>query len=230
MTQNVALTPAQMYAATRQRLIELFRSLSPDELATTVPCTPAWTVLDVARHLAGVADDVSAGRIEGAATDPWTAAQVDARQGRSIDEVLAEWEDKSAAVESILEAVGAPAHRLVIDVVTHEQDVRGALGRPGGRDEPAAEWALQQLVGAVDFAVQRAGEAPLRITSGTDEWIVGGAGEPAATLDAPRFELLRALIGRRSAGQIRRYSWTGDPEPYVHLLPVFPAAAVDITE
>lgn len=225
-----AMTPAQMYAATRARLTDLFRSLSPEQLDTVVPSTPSWTVLDVARHLAGVADDIGAGRIEGAATDPWTAAQVDARKDASLDEVLAEWDDKGPVVEKLLDDVGPAAYRLVIDVVTHEQDVRGAVGRPGGRDEPSADWSVQQLVGGVDYAARRAGVGPLRIRGGSDEWIVGGEGEPVATVTAPAYELLRALIGRRSLAQIRAYAWEGDSEPFVELLPVFPAAATDIIE
>ena len=224
------VTPAQMYAATRARLSDLFRTLSLEQLEAVVPSTPSWTVLDVARHLAGVADDIGAGRIEGAATDPWTAAQVEARKEASLDEVLSEWDAKAPIVEKLLDEAGPAAYRLVIDVVTHEQDVRGAVGLPGGRDEPSADWSLQQLVGGVDYATRRAGVGPLRIRGGTDEWIVGGEGEPVATVTAPAYELLRALIGRRSVGQIRAYEWEGDAEPFVELLPIFPAAATDITE
>lgn len=230
MTSEGASTPAEMYAATRLRLTGLFASLTPAELDTIVPSTPAWTVLDVARHLAGVADDVSAGRTEGAATEPWTAAQVAARAHKGVDEVLAEWTATGPAIEDLLERAGEPAHRLVIDVVTHEHDVRGALAKPGGRDEPAADWVLQRLVGSADAAIRRAGVAPLRIRAGTDEWIVGGEGEPAATLRAAPYEVWRALIGRRSRQQIRNYDWTGDAAPYVELLPVFPAAELDIVE
>lgn len=219
-----------MYAATRARLTDLLRDLTPEQLDTVVPSTPSWTVLDVVRHLAGVADDIGAGRIEGAATDPWTAAQVEARRDAGLDEVLAEWDEKSPGVEKLLDDAGPAGYRLVIDVVTHEQDVRGAVGRPGGRDEPAADWALQQLVGGVDYAARRAGAGSLRIRGGTDEWVVGGEGEPLATVTAPAFELLRALIGRRSVAQIRAYEWEGDPEPFVGLLPIFPAAATDIIE
>ena len=230
MTSEDALTPASMYTATRLRLTELFRSLTPEQLETRVPCTPDWTVLDVARHVVGVADDIGAGRIDGAATDPWTAVQVASRQGAGIDDVLAEWDEKGPAIEAVLDGAGRSAHRLVIDVVTHEQDVRGALDLPGGRDEPAVEWSLQQLVAASGYAISRAGLAPLRVCAGTDEWIVGGDGEPAATLRAEPYELLRALIGRRSHDQIRAYDWDGDPSPYVELLPAFPAASTDIVE
>ena len=40
------------------------------------------------------------------------------------------------------------------------------------------------------------------------------AGEPIGAVEAPAFELFRALTGRRSENQIRRYRWTLDPEPY----------------
>ncbi|HVM09074.1 MAG TPA: maleylpyruvate isomerase family mycothiol-dependent enzyme [Acidimicrobiales bacterium] len=223
-------SPASYYADTRKRLAELLRSLDDDQLAQVVPATPAWTVLDVARHLAGVCDDVLAGRLEGAATDPWTAKQVEARRDATLDDVLAEWDDKGPQLERFFEAAGPAAFRLVIDVVTHEQDVRGALGLFGGRDTAAAEWSLQQLVGNVDRVIRRQGAPPLRIRAGTDEWLLGGDGEAAATLTAEPYELLRALIGRRSEVQMRAYDWTGDPEPYLRLLPVFPPPASDLRE
>ena len=56
--------------------------------------------------------------------------------------------------------------------------------------------------------------APLRVRSGNNEWVTG-EGEPGATLEAPLFELFRALSGRRSADQIRGYDWSGDREPYI---------------
>lgn len=223
-------TLAAYYRETRERFTELLRSLSPDQLATPVPATPLWTVLDVARHLAGVCDDVISGRLEGAATDPWTERQVAARHDATVDDVIAEWDEKGPQMEGIFDAAGTAAFRLVIDAVTHEQDVRGALGLDGARDTAAAEWSLQQLVANVDRQIKKAGAPPLRITSGVDEWLVGGDGEPAATLDADRYELLRALIGRRSVRQMEAYGWTGDAARYVSLLPVFPPSPGDIVE
>ena len=38
-------------------LSELAPTLTPEQLATPVPGTPAWTVHDVLAHLAGVASD-----------------------------------------------------------------------------------------------------------------------------------------------------------------------------
>lgn len=224
------LTPAGFYASTRRRLSALLGSLDEGELATRVPATPAWTVLDVARHLAGVAADVAEGRVEGAASDPWTAVQVRDRQERDLDEVLAEWEATAARVESLVEAGGRATFAIVIDAVTHEHDVRGAVGRPGARDEPAADWALQQLVAGVDASLRRRGSPPLRVRAGADEWRLGGEAEPAATLSAPPFELLRALIGRRSLAQLRAYGWEGDADAFVERLSVFPPTPDDIVE
>jgi hypothetical protein len=41
---------------------------------------------------------------------------------------------------------------------------------------------------------------------------------PAGTLNVGQFELFRAVTGRRSAAQIRRFDWSVDAEPY---LPIF---------
>ena len=49
----------------------------------------------------------------------------------------------------------------------------------------------------------------LRLVSGNQEWVIG-PGEPAATATVDSdFELLRALIGRRSITQVG-WKWDGD--------------------
>ncbi|HKB27785.1 MAG TPA: hypothetical protein VKC59_02080, partial [Candidatus Limnocylindrales bacterium] len=85
------------------------------------------------------------------------------------------------------------------------------------------------------------GVGPLEIRAGDRTWVAGtgekvaatedlfnevllGADPPAptvppvGTLDVDRFELFRAMTGRRSERQIRAYDWSVDPAPY---LPVF---------
>ncbi|HEV7886739.1 MAG TPA: maleylpyruvate isomerase family mycothiol-dependent enzyme, partial [Acidimicrobiales bacterium] len=124
---------AGIYAETRVRIGALARELTPEQAATPVPATPAWTVQDVLAHLTGVCVDITEGRIEGAATPPWTAAQVEARRGRSLAEVVAEWDERGPALEAIITNAGGAVSAVVADVVTHEQDIRAALGRPGAR-------------------------------------------------------------------------------------------------
>jgi hypothetical protein len=39
---------------------------------------------------------------------------------------------------------------------------------------------------------------------------VAGSGDVTATVGAPRFEIFRAMTGRRSAEQITAFTWEGD--------------------
>ncbi|MGH2758175.1 MAG: hypothetical protein ACRDKJ_01280, partial [Actinomycetota bacterium] len=43
-----------------------------------------------------------AGNLEGVATDPWTAKQVEARRGRKIPQLLAEWSEHADAIDPLL--------------------------------------------------------------------------------------------------------------------------------
>jgi hypothetical protein len=57
-----------------------------------------------------------------------------------------------------------------------------------------------------------------------------GAGTPAASLRASDFELLRAVMGRRSRAQLLALDWDADAEPYVDHLHIFGPAATDVVE
>lgn len=69
---------AAAYAGCRARITDLARWLDEPQAATTVPTCREWSVHDVVAHVTGIVDDALAGRLDGVATDPWTAAQVDA--------------------------------------------------------------------------------------------------------------------------------------------------------
>ncbi|MDQ1373773.1 MAG: hypothetical protein QOJ09_1111, partial [Actinomycetota bacterium] len=173
--------------------------------------------------------DVLEGRLDGAATPPWTAAQVEARRGRSLDEVLAEWDERAPAIEALLAGAGIAVNALVADVVTHEQDIRNAVGRPGARDSDGMDAALQIFTGALDARLRELGRPAVRIEAGNQEWMLGD-GDPAASLTTDAYDLTRALIGRRSRAQIAAMAWDGDPEPYIDILTVFPMAETDLAE
>jgi uncharacterized protein (TIGR03083 family) len=185
----------------------------------------------VLSHLAGLTADVVAGNVDGAGSNPWTAKQVADRRGRDVKTLLAEWAEHAPAVVSLLDAVGAPVQRILFDIVTHEQDMRGALRLPGGTESDAFDFALQGFVGSIDDRLRTHNAPGLRIMSGKQEWVLGD-GEPAATLtiDSPH-ELLRLVSGRRSAQQAVALDWDGDPTPYLPLLSVFgPLPAKDVEE
>jgi len=205
-----------IYAEGRTRLTDLVTSADPEGRTAPVPGCPQWAVRDVIAHVTGVCADVLTGNIEGVATESWTARQVAERNDRSLAEILSEWSEVAPQVEAV--APQFPARmdeQWVLDLTTHEQDVRGALGRPGGRD------AAGLLVG-LDFAATmglaesiRARRLPaLRVRTADREWIAGD-GEPAATVEGSAFELFRALTGRRSASQIRSLNWEGDAGAFV---------------
>lgn len=213
-----------IYKPARARITELVSGLSDTQLDTMVPATPLWRVRDVVAHLAGAATDIVNGVLEGAATEPWTAKQVADRQGRSIDELLDEWATSAPHFESTL-----PLPQLAFDVLTHEWDLRGALAVPGDKETEEIDWVAQQLTGFIGSRVRKAGLPALRITAGTDEWLLG-EGEPGATLSTETFEIFRFGIGRRSEAQIRAYDWSGDPDPYVPGMSVFPFATSAVAE
>jgi uncharacterized protein (TIGR03083 family) len=175
-------------------------------------------VHDVLSHLVGVTADVVDGRLDGIATDPWTAAQVDARRSCTVEQLLAEWEQHAAQFEALLDAAPPDiAGQALFDAVTHEHDIRRALRSPGARDSDAVDIAWDWFVGARS----RSGAAAIRYVLESGE-VIAGVGEPVVTVEATRFELLRAAVGRRSLAEVERYRW--DPEPNPALLiaaPIF---------
>ena len=182
-----------IYAETRERVTELVRSLSPDELAAEVPCTPEWSPRDIVGHLAGVAFDAVTGNIEGIGTDPWTAVQVDARRDMTLEEVLAEWEGHSKIMEPVLDTAPPPVLRMIADCYLHEQDIRGAVGRPGAREAAAVDVSLDIVLFGLGTRLDAAGLPGLRFRAGSRQWIAGSAA-PGATVTAPdAYELLRCL-------------------------------------
>jgi uncharacterized protein (TIGR03083 family) len=211
----------EAYRGVRLRMNDLVRDADPEALRTIAPATPAWTVHDLVAHVTGVVVDITEGRLEGVATDPWTARQVDARREQDTLDVLDEWNHYAPTIEDGMDQYGPAAFTLLADTVTHEHDVRGALGTPGARDSDAMQlwWnALTRSRPGPDDVTVPALE--LVVESGT---VVIGDGPPVATLETTRFELLRAATGRRSLDQIRAYVRRGAFEPTVLVDDRFPA-------
>lgn len=224
------MNKGELYADTRARLTALVKELSEDQLALPVPGCPAWQVRDVVAHVAGNTADATTGNIEGVATDPWTARQVEERKGRSLDELLAEWEQHGPTFEALLDDAGILGDMAVIDLATHEQDVRGAVGRPGATDTPAFDFGLQRYVWTFDQRVRAGGLPALRLVAGDQEWTVG-EGEPTATVTTTPLDLFRTLCGRRSEAQVRALAWDGDPTPYLTVFSNFgPLSATDVVD
>lgn len=119
------------YVDAQASFIALVGELGPTDWERPVPCCPGWTVRDVLSHVAGLADDVLAGRLEGVASPAWTAAQVERWRSASVEDLLARWDRQTPEVAPLFDAIGEA--RPPIDCTAHEHDVRHAIGRPGGR-------------------------------------------------------------------------------------------------
>ncbi len=218
------------YRGVQQRMSELARDMDEATADSPVPACPDWRVRDLLAHVVGVSVDVAAGTLEGAGSDPWTAAQVEARRGRSIDELLAEWEAGSDTFAEALGSIDAfRAAQSVFDAATHEHDLRGALDQPGARNSDAFEigwgWATDVL-GQIRDGYD-AGAIELRTPSGTT---VAGKGEPTATVSAERFELWRAMTGRRSPEQVAAWTWEGATEAGIGHVSLLPARTTPLVE
>ena len=209
-----------LYRNSRMRVTELVRSLTEEQLERTVAGSPKWTGRQVLGHMVGVAADIAAGNLEGAPQEYWTAAQVDARRGRSPEDLLAEWAEVGPVVEAGL-ADRSIGPVTVYDLLTHECDLRETygLGRPP-QDE------VDAVVGTATKGVVKRFEGPgtLVVRSGGNEW-TGGEGQPRTVLTVEPYELLRGLISRRSRSQMRAWRWEGDGDPdgVIENLPVFGA-------
>ncbi len=225
---DVSIDRGAAYRRGREDLSALVRTLSPEQLDAPVPACPGWSVHDVVSHLAGVANDALNGRLRGVPEPEQTAAQVSERADMPTSIVLREWERSASQFEALLSKPNSGS-APVLDVAVHEHDIRGALGLPGNRASPLIEMALERALQLFISKVESAGVPAVVIRDG-DEIL---AGDPAAGVGyvAPRFEIFRAVFGRRSQAQIeRRFEGTDQPGAYVPLLCVFGPAPTDIIE
>ncbi len=198
------------YSNARHRITDLVRQHGGTAADQRLAACPNWTLRQILAHLVGVTDDALAGNLDGAGTDPWTEAQVDKRSTRSLEEILAEWDETGPQLERAIAGAGAGANQLVFDTASHEHDIRHALHAPGAQDADSTHIALEFATAAWADNLTNEGFEPLRLNAGATT-IEAGEGQPVATVAMPAFEALRALSGRRSTAQLVAYDWDADP-------------------
>jgi uncharacterized protein (TIGR03083 family) len=198
------------------------RDAGDERLETIAPATPEWRVKDIVAHLTGVTADITSGNLAGVATDAWTAKQVDDRRDHTIVQLLDEWDEKGTAVEAMVpQFPEAAAAQMLGDAATHEHDIRGALGALGARDSDAITIGFEWMTKGI--------AAPLCLETDAGTFTTGDA-DPEATVRTDRFELFRAMTGRRSLDQIRAYAWDGDLRPEALVLGIFTARPEPLVE
>jgi uncharacterized protein (TIGR03083 family) len=198
------------WSRAQERVIALVTDLTPEQAQARVPACPDWTVRDLLSHMVGLGADVVAGDEPDDHNAGWTARQVARRRGRDVDELVEEWRAVAGPLRDWMREHGT---RPLFDVTIHEQDLRGALGVSGAQDTPAMTAVRDRFLARL--ADRLAGLPPLALVGDTWRWESEPGAEPAVVLRAPDFELTRALLGRRSARQLRSWTVRGDVEPYL---------------
>jgi uncharacterized protein (TIGR03083 family) len=206
---------ADRYRDSRCRVIALIEGVSDEQLLAPVPATPKWTVRDLIGHVVGCPIDLAAGHFDGAGSKTWTQAQVDARREKSVAELVAEWETAAARIDAGIRAGSIPAP-VALDLLTHESDVRGAVGAPTTPDALAVRFVVDGFGSRAVGAAEKAGLPPLQLRAADTSWSAGTPGGVSAV--AAEHEWARALAGRRSGRQVSGYQWDDDPAPYLDLL------------
>lgn len=223
-----------LYDGARRSISDYVRGLDENDLARRLPAAPGWTVRDVISHLAGDLACVLAGDFpneffaafgepEGVVSlNRWTDGHVAGRKDLPLEEVLDEWEANASPVVEMMSGTRPWADEippiagniLLTDVTVHQHDIYGAFGDERDRDTPAIRIANAGYIIGMGWRLAPAGLPPLRVVAG-DSDRVAGDGEPAATVRGSRFEMFRALSGRRNPAQIAAFDWEGDPTPYI---------------
>lgn len=212
--------------ASRARIVELLGGIGPEQWRTPVPACPGWSVHDVLAHLVGVIEDATAGGLSGPPDETQTAGQVERHRGDDPRELLDAWGRLAPGFESMVAT--AAVWPAMFDVLSHEHDVRSALGRPGARDDGgvrlAAELLLRWCRTTVPISVRLDGTRTATVRDHD-----GGSG-PGLELSTTSFEVLRLRLGRRSARQVAALDWSGDPTPVIDELFTFGPAEQDLVE
>lgn len=177
----------------------------PAALEARVPATPDWSGRDLLSHMVGLGADVLGGDEPDDHNPAWTQAQVEARRGHSVADLVAEWRELAPRLVDWMTDHGS---RPLNDLVIHEQDLRSALGVVGGRDSEG--FAIVRDRRAEKFA--DAIDQPIRLVG--DRWSFGPEDAPTR-LRAGDFDLGRALTSRRTAAQLRSWTEAGDVTPFL---------------
>ena len=175
-------------------------TLDDEHWDAPTPC-PGWTVGDVVAHIIAI-EQVLSGAPGNDHEPNWdllphvtsdfgrfTEVGVDARRGRSRDEVLAELRETIAirrnqldavpAGEAVIGPLGNPTtlermlRMRIFDTWVHEQDIRTATGNGGDWDSAPAVIAFQQMTRSLPVIWSKGAQAP---TGGTVRVAVTGPG------------------------------------------------------
>ncbi|MFC4032428.1 maleylpyruvate isomerase family mycothiol-dependent enzyme [Streptomyces polygonati] len=194
------------YRASREHITGLLTE-RPEDADLPVLACPGWTVRDVVAHLLGVCRSVA--ELPAAGQPPGSGP------GQDAAPLLAAWAEVAAITERLLESGRRGGNGiLVMDALSHEFDIRQALGLTPPVGHPSYPTALGVVTAGFSASVYAHGMPALLIETPGARW-TAGSGEPVARWSGPRHDLLRSLSGRRSVGQISAMAWSQDSSPWL---------------
>lgn len=203
-----------LYLDTRSRIVDLVRDATPDELDRTVPACPDWTVRQLLTHCVSMPAAIGAGDLPSDDLDAWIDAILTARRDRTIEELVDEW---STTDDTIATMVGGGGAVLLDDLVVHEHDLRGALGRPD-RSRFEAEVFVPRALASCVPELERRELGAIEVHHDGRTWRSHDA-EVGWVLETTPWEAVRALYSRRTADELRALGSTADDiEAYIALL------------
>jgi uncharacterized protein (TIGR03083 family) len=210
------------YAEARQRVTQLAGSLFEAETSTPVAACPGWTVHDVVAHLVGLVGDAVEGRLKGIPTEEQTGEQVARHRNLSMADMLDAWTMFAPRFETVVR--DNEIWPAVMDCVSHEHDIRAALGRPGNRDVPFVRLGAERLARSIDVGTR------VRVTLDDGTVIEAGEGDRTLNLRTTAFEVMRFRLGRRTRNEVLALDWSPDATRIVDKLFVFGPTEVSIGE
>ncbi len=203
-----------LYRQSLGRILTLVHNGNAD---APVDACPGWTVRDVIAHGLGVLTDLSDGRLEDASSDAWSARHIERAGTRGLSNLTAEWHQRANTSPGVFQTLGAV---LVADLVTHEFDIKQAIGNRQGRDLAVVRSVATFYLNALDHAWRADGVPPLRIVTEDNALDIGGDA-PQAQVEMRWWETTRVVSGRRSPDQVRALTWSAPAEPWLNDLFVF---------
>ena len=227
-------------------IMNLFqREAASVEATTLVPACPGWDTHDLVAHQAHqlssacdgtfpvqdsvdamVAVEVDERQAARVRQDQWTSEGVRARRDTPLVVLMAEW--RRLAADAPAEALSA----LFPDMAVHFFDLLGTGGNSAYRDHAFIVPVLLFWTGFAEVRLQQSGRGPIRlelIATPSGEDSIGPAHATVVVAGTP-FELLRAIVGRRSLRRARDLRWDGADRVALESFAVYGWRSEDLDE
>ncbi len=219
---------AREYEASRERATALLDGISDDREQLTVPTCPAWRVRDLLSHLNGAAQELVAGRFPKGDSQQWVDQVVADRADVAVADQLEQWAESGPAFAELLRKT-PQLGVLVIDLLSHEHDLAGALGTESDRSSSGIELVMWAKTSFVEKDLESNGLQAIRVITG-DHTFEYGTGDVELEVRGDLWEMFRLTGGRRSLAQLLATDHDGDIERYAPGLVHNPLASNDIVE